>query len=486
MNKIQKKALIDYLSALGNKEHQLSNQQLINRVNLELSKAGQQLIHPKDPDVGMLFRRSASTILNATKANQLSADTQHDMMFNSCWKVAFESALAALIFTNKAVVKDVIIKTITNLEKIVLPCLSKPLSPADKALFNCYQSDANANHAYYARERHQKGPLPYPIKAMDNGSKIPKECMTAYYQYVFRTDNYDDTFEEKLTAIYNFADFVTRPHKFKGEMEDIKLATLTTYSFAHIKIDSMLTDWARYKKAPTFGWFDQEKSGNPSVSRQKRINITHLASEGYPNTLTIQNNMSGKYSGIWAVQGTRSIDVSNPYLAYVEDMLIPPFYDITGVGLWRPMKKTKEPMDRASLAMHSLDMPMIGGFSGGMGSFLLSMKWVGRNTTRESLTMSFFAAYSVMISKGYHSFHEVAAIAGTLGLWYRHGNYLSLIEESALKDLPDVKELVGRFDEQLKRASRTHKKHVVAFDYYKEHVDLTPTKNSTRPRRNSI
>jgi hypothetical protein len=302
----------------------------------------------------------------------------------------------------------------------------------------------------------------------------------SYFKFVFREDNFEDTFEEKLTAIYNFADFVTRPHKYSKGLSHENLQLHCHSSL----IKFMLKDWAKYKRAITPGWFNQEESGKPSVSRQTRqtkgnINIAPL---------DISNNLSGSYSGIWAVRSNRTVDVFNPYLTYVEDLLAPPFYDITGVGLWRPMDKTNSPKDAASMAMHRLDMPLIGGISGGMGSYIIAMTWLGggKNLTREGVNLAFFAAYSIMISKGYHSFHEVAAVAETLGLWYTHGDYKSVFEESLLAELTDIKELFDRFSFLLDRTQRTSDKHVYAYSRYRLHPRFNRHNKSSNQRAQTI
>lgn len=452
----------EYLSGLEDQrkaEQVLSPEQLIARVNLILKERTQPTIHPRDVEVHMLFRRTPQQILRDLRQKRFPASISHDAMFNQCWKVAFESALACIILRNKGIVEDVVMRTVRELAKTVLPALKIRGNKTEQGLFKCYQEDANACHAFSARfalGQYRQNELEYPLDTTKSKQLIPDGNVVSYFEFVFREDNFAVTFEEKMTAIYNFSDFVTRPHKFEADpkslKQDLKFRDSTT-------VESMLRNWRYYKLNDDPGWFDQKKEGNPSVSRVSR--------QG--KGLEISTNHSGDYAGIWAVKGHRTVDVFNPYLAYVEDMLVPPFYDITGVGLWRPRNRTGHQKDAAGVAMHRLDMPMIGGISGGMGSYLIAMIYIGQNYSRERVSLAFFAAYAVMIAKGYHSFHEVAAVAQILGLGlpYKHGDYESLLRGSPIAELKEVKELCSRFSSELRRTKEVSERHVLGLTTYR-------------------
>lgn len=488
MKQSQRSVLRNYLGEGCNPEQPLSKQQLISRVNVVLENAGKPPIHERDPDIDILFRRTTTELRRKLQLlGPGRVEHGHDAMMNSCWKVAFESALAAVIFRNKNFVEDEILATTNRLAAIVLPSLKANETSADKALYRCYRHDPNANHAFYARQKNP-GRIAYPLEVQSKGSAIPREAMLSYYEMVLRSDNYEDTFEEKLTAIYNFGDLVTRPHKYSDEqLTPTALAFSTKERTGWLR--PMIENWSYYKKSKAPGWFDQDKAGNPSVSRQTRQEINQAADGTDLEPLTLHNNKSGDYAGIWAVKGTRTIDVSNPYLGYVEDLLIPPIYDITGVGLWRPRNMTDRWSDAAGVAMHRLDMPMIGGMSGGMGSYLITMKWIGDNLTSEKIVKSFLAAYSVMISKGYHSFHEVAAVGRTLLLPYDHGDYLSVLDGvPEILELDDFRELLGRFDELLEGARRTGRRQVLrqGIPRYRPSPSARGASANARARRNTV
>ncbi|CAM3873264.1 hypothetical protein G4177_31935 [Corallococcus sp. ZKHCc1 1396] len=474
MKKQQRTALAKFLGELNAKSSPgtpLSKQQLVSRFNAELQSKGQPLVSERDADIDLLFRKTVQDVFHARSAlGGLGAESAHDAMLNSCWKVAFESALAAVFVRNKAFFKDNVLRALTRLKPIVMGSLRARNTDTDKALYKCFQNDANAVQAWNARKASTQ-PIAYPIVTNKNVKLIPDDKIIAYYEQVFLEENYENFFEEQLTAIYNFGDFVTRPHKFSA-VKLVPEALKFTGSDTTFIIKQMIEDWAKYKKSGKPGWFDPVKEGNPSVSRQERQHT------GPNDSLSIHTNFSGKYAGVWAVQGNRTVEVGNPYLGYVEDMLIPPFFNTTGVGLWRPMDssfnpldKTSNPQDEASIAMHRLDMPMVGGISGGMGTYLITLKWAGGNVTKEDLLKSFYSAYSVMISKGYHSFHEVAVVGESIGLWYRGGDYLSLLPPEWLDLIPDLKELVGRFEEQLLSNRGRSERNVYTFGFYKGSAD---------------
>lgn len=322
MNQRQRLALMQFIGELGrtlNPATPLSKQQLLSRFNTAQALGGHPPVSERDADIDMLFRKTVQDVVRGrTVLSGPGADSHHDVMFNSCWKVAFESALAAVFFRNKGFFKDNVLKALTTLRPIVLGSLRARTTPTDKALFKCFQGDANAVQAYNARKL-SNGPIAYPIVTTKDVKVIPEDAVVPYYERVFREDHYENFFEEQLTAIYNFGDFVTRPHKFSTEKlvpERLQFTgSNTTWLITH-----MMTDWAKYKKAGLPGWFDPVKEGNPSVSRQERQHT------GPGNSLTVHTNYSGRYAGVWAVQGNRTIDVSNPYLGYVEDMLIPPLF----------------------------------------------------------------------------------------------------------------------------------------------------------------
>jgi hypothetical protein len=151
----QRNFLKQYLTKLKNSstvEQPLSPEQLIGRINLELKQKEMDLIHPKDPEVHMLFRRTPRQVLSETKKNSGNVNMSHDAMFNSCWKVAFESALAAIILRNKHIVEEVVMRAIVTLRDIVLPSLENKTTDTDTGLASCYQKDANACHAFFARK----------------------------------------------------------------------------------------------------------------------------------------------------------------------------------------------------------------------------------------------------------------------------------------------------------------------------------------------
>ncbi|WP_147446546.1 hypothetical protein [Corallococcus sp. CA047B] len=480
MNQRQRAALHQFLAGLGrtlDPNTPLSKQQLVSQFNVAQASANQPPISERDADIDMLFRKTVQDVVRGRSALMgPGAESHHDVMMNSCWKVAFESALAAVLFRNKAFFKENVLRALATLKPIVLGSLRAKASDTDKALFQCFQGDANAVQAYNARKLNN-GPIAYPIVTDTNVKVIPDAQVVPYYERVFLPENYENFFEEQLTAIYNFGDFVTRPHKFAPKPSASAVAPVAKLTPEGLRftgsdttwlISHMMEDWAKYKLAGKPGWFDPVKEGNPSVSRQERQHT------GPGHSLTVHTNYSGKYGGVWAVQGNRTIDVSNPYLGYVEDMLIPPFFNTTGVGLWRPMDSTGNALDEASVAMHRLDMPMIGGISGGMGTYLITLKWAGHNAKREDLLKCFYAAYSVMITKGYHSFHEVAVVGESVNLWYNGGDYLSLLPDAWVHELPDLEELVGRFQELLGANQGRSERNTLVFTKYHDSAEPVP------------
>jgi hypothetical protein len=133
-----------------------------------------------------------------------------------------------------------------------------------------------------------------------------------------------------------------------------------------------------------------------------------------------------------------------------------PFYNITGVGLWQPTiararhvggsDEARRERDFAYRAMYQLDMPLIGGASGGMGSYLLTFAAIGQRQGID-LQYAFLAATSVMIGKGYHSFHELATVAATMGVSYTPGDYFSVIPPAVVRRHRGIRELIVQFPE---------------------------------------
>jgi hypothetical protein len=106
--------------------------------------------------------------------------------------------------------------------------------------------------------------------------------------------------------------------------------------------------------------------------------------------------------------------------------------------------------DFAYQAMYELDMPGIGGASGGSGGDLLVTEIFGGITDPEDLQKAAFCSSMEMVRNGYHSFHEAATIARLFGAQYTPGNYASAIPQSWVNALPELKQLQEQFPHLLK------------------------------------
>jgi len=228
--------------------------------------------------------------------------TLHDQMFNNRDKVAFESALATVLFNHPKFFEPVITKTIRKLGGLVMPVLEKNLSflknpelfekpsAAEFGLFKCFTGDKNFLTSYHAYTTKSVGLYPMNEKASKPESVEEAEAMVRYFRtHVFNESSDTATLDEKLTAIYNFGDFMTRPFKFTQEG-----FSWDNIDFVENSIKStMKKHWESYKINHGIpGLFSSKPPGNKSESRAERIR-------------NYEENLSGNYPGIWPVHAKR-------------------------------------------------------------------------------------------------------------------------------------------------------------------------------------
>lgn len=390
--------------------------------------------------------------------------TLHDEMFNNRRKIAFESGMAGALFQQSSDFNQVVNDTLKNLGQIIPPAIIAAAqirsgTDSQNALFNLLAKDPNTMRAFAARQS-GKSPETLPLNEVETINQSNQEDRNKLRTYItgLFTGTLDPpaTFEEKLTVIYNFSDFMTRPYKFDisagktlKKLTDIQLEGLTEPQKLQI-----LTSWQKFKQqSPIPGLFDKT-AHNASESRYPR----KRKKDGI-DTVSVKTNLSEGVSGLFPVSTGRPKDAlpENPHAGLVADQTHSAFYNVTGVGLWQPgiAAPRVEPdgsdlanreRDFAYEAMYRHDMPLIGGASGGMGSYLLTFSAIGK-LKGPDLQKAFLAAASVMIGKGYHSFHELATIAQTFGLQYRPGDYLSMIPDEVILGNENLKEMVLRFPE---------------------------------------
>ena len=366
---------------------------------------------------------------------------QHDAMFNNRNKVAFESALASILFTNNECFDTVINKTISKLKKIIVPVLHEVLdyyknedlknikNKAKIALFKCLTEEKDTRYAYEAYKNNTTGKYPYTLMAKIPDTINEKKDMVSYYEnHVLSTNNNKNTIEEKLTIIYNIGDFISRPFKFSSN----KISVNDIDFIDKIIINTMTENIKKYKEAKATGLFAPD-GNHPSESRYTRIHKTD-----------IKKNISGEYAGIYPVLAKRPNEPFNNF-SKVKEFLINPIYDISGVGLWQPgvarRNIGKDGSDFASKAI-KYDMPLIAGASGGIGSLMNTFCVIGKIEDIEEKKLAFLAATIMFILKGYHSFHEAAIIGKYFGIPYKIGNYSSTFPKGLVDKIPDLKKLM--------------------------------------------
>lgn len=447
------------------------------------SEQGSPVDEERDTISGVDTRRTQVRTRRASLPGSITeadwAEAGHDEMFNNRRKVAFESGLAGALFKKPELFADIVNQALDNIREIVAPAIERVIksedssSPSDRALFQAQIKDTDL---LYAFEGWNNGKDSTTLKKLPS-TREDKDFQVKFGQYIIDLlnpeTNIKPNLNENLKVLYNFARFLGDPEQFDQNLKQDDINFPSESNFNSIKSEFQ-DQWKKLKpENPTPGLFEPPNLTSTSQRRYQRLkdkedNRSEEKSGLFPVRTDaekrqeaakdrVNSNKKGTDEKLYRPFTDKTLNPSNPHAELVRDSVEPALYNITGVGLWRPGIAKYENVDTnrpygsrnfAYEAMFRHDMPLIGGASGGIGLFMLAFKILGKIKQPE-LQKAFLVAASSMISKGFHSFHELATVANFLGVNYRPGDYFSVFKN---KDVDIFDEIFDQNDDLKKLA----------------------------------
>lgn len=443
INEIQtlKKELFQSLSPLSNQE---AKKHLENKIaDLFSEKISYYQKHMK------------LTILRSVYHDIEKRKPRYNAMFNRKDMVLFETALAGAIYKQKAFLASglwlVADKIAFILENTLLNDEVMLSTPQLKSIREIYFKEIFTWDCRDEFNKQRGLPIETPIQL----SEIP--IFKEWALRILRSQSVDHIIAQ-IFVIYTYIGFITRPDRMC--LASIEEAPVELF-LSHAQKELIIKNYIRHKMSKKSGLFIQQED-LPYLN--KKNNLMQLGRSGArkeklsqffkPLNNSVSDNPPQNIAGIVPGKGCRGSEpiALDELPADFVALLLAADLDFrrTSAGVWQPClpepdrnrRQLNIPLAKDHFYNEAIrkNLPLVGGASGGVGTFEIAALLVD-NLPQTELEKFRLLVTAIYISKGFHSIHEMASIINLMRdpkeSLYQPGNYGSFIQQGliAKKDL---------------------------------------------------